>query len=134
MSSARFILLEDVAPALAPADPDDDSAEDTQRVLRFFGYAEKEVSAGAWGNLYDMAVVLLTAHKLDLRERARRARAGNGVNIGPLTSKKTGDLSESYAAPGGSSSSMNEQLLTSTIYGAEYLRLRAQLVAGPLLC
>lgn len=134
MASARFILLEDVAPGLAPVDPDDEAAEDTQRALRFFGYAEKEVSASVWGDLYDMAVVLLAAHKLDIRERARRSRTGAGVGVGPLTSKKTGDLAESYASPGASSSSLNEQLLTSTVYGAEFLRLRAQLVAGPLLC
>lgn len=132
MSTLRLQMFEDLAPELAPVDITDLDAADTARVLRFFGYAEKEEAEQPWGDLYDVVIVLLAAHDLTLRERRKKARAGGSIPVGPLTGKKTGDLSESYGAGSGSSSA-REDSLRSTSYGAKYLELQKKQITGPLI-
>ena len=68
----------------------------------------------------------------DLRERRKKARAGGTIPVGPLTAKKTGDLSESYGG-GSSSKSAREDSLRSTSYGAKYLELQKKQITGPLI-
>lgn len=104
-------------------------------ISRAIERAAVELSAPTWGRLYPFALVALAAHMLELRARSAAAAGSGGASVapGPVTSWRTGDWAESYAAParGRSSSGQADDILAGTQGGAEYLRLRARLYIGP---
>jgi hypothetical protein len=82
------------------------------RVNTLKALAALQMSSSAWGNLYKQGVALLVCHWMELDTRSASA-------VGAVTSEKEGQLGRSY---GGVSSSEDE--LSSTMYGAEHVRLR----------
>jgi hypothetical protein len=84
-------------------------------VERYIARAEARLHAGTWGDLYDTAVELLTAHML-----VSLVAGGQGP-AGPVTSEGAGPLSRSYAAPANISS------MQSTVYGSQLVELRKEL-------
>lgn len=82
------------------------------RVSTLKALAEEQTDATAWGGLYNQGVALLVCHWLELDGRSASA-------VGAVQSEKEGQLSRAY---GGVNTS--DDALASTVYGAEYLRLR----------
>jgi hypothetical protein len=78
-------------------------------------------TATGWGNAYSYAMIYLAAHSIALDPTY-----GSGVSVsgGPVTSKRAGDLAESYGAMQAANLSVGDQDLALTSYGRAYLRLR----------
>jgi hypothetical protein len=95
---------------------------DATRIDTLAADAALEMSVSKWGSKYDRGLAALVAHMIKVADQAASGAAG------PVTSEKIGDLSRSYGQVGGTT---GDELLMTTAYGQEYLRLRRQLVAGP---
>jgi len=93
----------------------------------FAGEAEKEIAVSKWGNKYDRAVALITAHLIAMSERAEKL--GNSAT-GQLKRTKVGQLEREFGAGSNTNDSGNPYDLT--IYGKEFLRLRKQVLKGPV--
>lgn len=94
--------------------------EDTARIDKFIQYAMLYIKSEVFGERYDFAIELMTAHLLTMSNRRGQA--------GAVTQKRVGDMSVSYA--GGDSS---DEALASTSYGNEYLRLRRINLVTPMV-
>ena len=108
------------------------SAVSDTRIENFIEIASLSLSEKVWGSSYGTGLSYLTAHLL------KRAGAGGGVqggssNPGVVTSEKVGELQRSYALPNFSGGSAEDSLLATTSYGAEYLRLRRQILVTPMV-
>lgn len=99
------------------------SAESDARITIMIGIATLSVSPSAWGTLADPATAYLTAHMLALAKR------GVGGASGPVTSSKVGELSRGYA----DLTALLKSELAATVYGAEYLRMRRQILVTPMV-
>lgn len=86
----------------------------------FVEMADSCVDRGFFGDMYWQAVAYLTCHRMELAARG-------GDASGAVTSRREGDISVGYAAPGGDS----EYLLTS--YGRMYLEIERRKSPGFLL-
>lgn len=104
------------------------SAETNVRISLLGGIASESVSDSAWGSLAEAGMLYLTAHLL---ARGNAMAASGGGASGPVTQSKVGDLSRTYGQIMGLTG--EEGLYSTTGYGIEYLRLRSQIVQGPLL-
>lgn len=102
----------DWAPELATVDP--------AKVTQAIAYAGLYIKAAPFGERYDFAIILMTAHLLTMSNRR-----GTG---GSATQKKVGDMSVSY-----SSGDLKEDSLRNTSYGQEYLNLRKLNLVTPML-
>lgn len=96
------------------------SAIDSGRIDRLVTIATLQVPASKWGDLQDVGIAYLVAHMLKVD-----ALKGSGG----VTSEKIGDLAVGYGSTAGSA----DDLYGSTSYGKEFKRLRATLLAGPLV-
>lgn len=114
MATIRDILF-DIAPEFETADTDA-----LARVDRFINRAAGEVNRAAWGCKADEATALLAAHRLTMR-----ARPGNAA--GAVTMERTADRQRNFAVPASGAG----DILASTSYGAEFVRLRKTIVIGP---
>jgi len=72
-----------------------------------------------FGSRMTLATARLVAHELTLIARA----SSGGAGAGPITSVRTGDLSVSYAAPGGVHG-IDDAYYTQTHHGLAYLQIR----------
>lgn len=81
--------------------------------------AEMQVDEDVWKSKYQLGLVYLSAHILKMGEMQ------NGA-MGPVTSKKVGDLSINYG-----SITANESF-DLTPYGVEFKRIRKQVSVSPL--
>ncbi|TXH44871.1 MAG: DUF4054 domain-containing protein [Desulfurellales bacterium] len=92
----------------------------------WMGSVSEEVFArldsGFWGNERPLAAALLTAHAY-LKDAA--AAKSGGATVGKVNSKSVQDWSASYDTTGGTGSAEGDADLRSTVYGVDYLRLRA---------
>lgn len=90
-------------------------------VQAFLDDAATELSASAWGTLYDRAHALVAAHQMAVAH-PQVARAA-----GPVASQTVGSVSQSFAvsSPGAMSGEWG-----ATRFGVEYLRLRRMLGTG----
>jgi hypothetical protein len=79
---------------------------------------EAQISANSFGNLYNQAVELFTAHNLIL---AKGNAAGTGGSGGAVASKKVGSVSVSY--DNASSMVLNAGHWNQTVYGRQYIQL-----------
>ena len=79
------------------------------------------ISSDFWGVERPLACALLTAHAY-LREKVQAT--GGGGTAGPKTARSAGNWSETYAAPGSSSTAYGDADLATTQYGRDFLRLR----------
>ena len=102
------------------------SAVDDTRISLFIEDAEAEMSESAWGTLYSKGLAYLTAHLLTI---GTKTGAGNSAPSNVLQSHSVEGVSESFAVP---SMSEYNSTLSSTSYGAEYVRLRRLISAGAL--
>lgn len=91
--------------------------------------AECEVSEKKWGCKYDRAVGLITAHLIAMSERAKNSGTGSS-GTGQLTKVKVGQLERTFDAGAGTGSDDGSYNLT--IYGKEFIRIRKQLLKGPI--
>lgn len=92
----------------------------------FAAEAECEVSATAWGCRYDRAVALITAHLISM---SKKSSEGGSGGTGQIKKVKVGQLEREYDVGSGSDSSNSYNL---TVYGKEFLRLRKQILKGPI--
>lgn len=98
-------------------------SEPDSRISILISIASKSVSEGVWGDLTDPATGYLTAHLLAMSKR------GASGGSGPVTMEKVGELSRGY----GQLSVDGNAELASTVYGAEYLRLRRMILVTPMI-
>lgn len=85
--------------------------------------ATSQMNANLFGDLYTIAAVYLAAHAKSVADRT------SGV-AGPLTSRRAGEVQESYGASVKSGASAYE----STAYGQQFLQIRRSLVGrAPML-
>lgn len=105
MTTSLDILL-DIAPEFADEDPN--------RLGRFIAYADAETSDTAFGDLRDMAVALLAAHKLTISNR-------KGLS-GAISEMKEGELMASLVT------SVDDKSLDTTSYGVQLDGLRRSLI------
>jgi len=80
--------------------------------------AELQVSADAWGSLYDLGVIHLAAHLLSVNHP-------EFVGAGTVQSESVGPLSRTYAV-----ATPSRNVIASTPAGKEYLRVRGSLGLG----
>lgn len=95
------------------------AAVDSGRIDRLVSIAILQVNASRWLTKTDLGVAYLVCHMLKLA-----ANFGSGV----VTSKKIGDLQVDYAVVGA-----NTDPYSLTSYGIEFKRIRASIMAGPLV-
>ena len=86
-------------------------------VDKFRLQAERRINLAQWAGKADDAILWLTAHLLKIN---KIASAGGDAVAGPVTQKKVGDLSVSYASSG----KLTNKLLETTIYGQYYMELK----------
>lgn len=79
--------------------------------------AAARLNPTVWGDLYTQATAYLAAHVRALAERT-------GGAAGPVTSRRAGEVSESYGFSGGSS------YYAATSYGQQFDELRKSLPGG----
>lgn len=96
------------------------------RINAVIGIAHGRLGEAAWGDCFEYAQALLTAHML------ASALSGNSMDggTGPITSQSVGDLSESF---GQLNVSDSDSVYTTTKYGVEFLALRKECVIAPIL-
>jgi hypothetical protein len=88
-----------------------------QLVDKFRLQAERRVNLTQWGEKADDAILWLTAHLLKLE---KQIRGGNFAAAGPVSMRKTGDLTTSYKVP----EKLGNSFLASTTYGQYFLDLK----------
>ena len=81
-------------------------------ITRFIGQAERRIDESFFGDLYDDAVMYLTAHLLSV------VSGGSAAIAGPITSKTAGSLSIGYG-----SSTLSDSKYGSTSWGREFQAL-----------
>ena len=111
--SLNVTVFEAVAPEFAGLS--DTSQRDTLATL-----AENQVSSDIWGNHYDHAVALLTAHMMKL---SSTTSSGNQVKM-----EKVGDVQRTYSVNENETDEMR-----ATKYGREFLRIRKQILKTPFV-
>jgi hypothetical protein len=84
------------------------------------------ISESLWGDHYNIGLLYLTAH---LASTTAGGSSGSPGAIGPITSRRVGDVAVTYASPASSPSNEN---YTSTTYGQMYLSLRRIYQSGPV--
>lgn len=90
-------------------------------------WAAQRIDAEAWGDLYEQGCIYLACHML-----ARKARAAEGgAGAGAVVSEKAGELQRSYGAVVGVLDS--DAVYATTPYGVQYLTLRRQVAAWPMV-
>lgn len=103
------------------------SAADQTRITSRLSQEHGRLSSSVWGVERDEAALLRVAHWWTLY---RAALAGGGQAVGPLTGESVGEWSQSFGEPAApSASNAADGGYPSTIYGQEYLRLRAVVIA-----
>lgn len=93
----------------------------------FQSEAEIEISEKKFLSRYPRAVALMTAHLMVMSDRSIAKKASSGQ--GPLKKTKVGQLEREFAVS--TSDKSNESILL-TDYGKEFIRLRKQVLKGPL--
>lgn len=86
-------------------------------IERWLDQASRRVNDTQWGEKADDGVLWLTAHLLKLQ---CQISGGATAAAGPISQKRVGDLSVTYALPKGR---LSESFLASTTYGQYYLDL-----------
>jgi hypothetical protein len=91
----------------------------------FAEQAEIEITDSVWKTRYDRGVALLTAHLIKVSELYQSQ--GGTSSSGQLVETKVGDLRRKFAENKQSNGSYNL-----STYGSEFLRLRKQVLMGPI--
>lgn len=120
MATFNFTMFKKV---VAPEFKDRTEAE----IQCFADEAVLELSEQVWGKRHPRAWALITAHLMAI---ADRSSAGGNAGTGQLKKVKVGQLEREFDVGSGDDSANAYNL---TIYGKEYLRLRKQVLMGPIL-
>ena len=112
-----------------PAMADVTDAELTSDIEIYRDY----VSEKRFGKLFPKALAYFIAHMRTLNDMIANAVAGGGVAdssvlTGALIREKEGDLERAYADTSSSGSGDTEALLKKTVYGQQFLMLRAMVI------
>lgn len=106
-----------------------------EELISDIGAYRDYVSEKRFGKLFPKALSYFIAHMRTLNDMIVNAVAGGGVADGNVTTgalirEKEGDLERSYADPSASGSSDTdvEALLKKTVYGQQFLMLRAMVI------
>lgn len=106
------------------------ASKDNLELDLFASEAECEVAASKWGCRYDRAVALITAHLIAMSERAKNSGTGSS-GTGALKKVKVGQLEREFDVGSGVEADANGSY-NLTIYGKEFVRLRKQVLKGPI--
>lgn len=93
----------------------------------FAAEAECEISQKKWGCRYDRAVALITAHLIALSKKSANGTTDSGS--AQLKRVKVGQLEREFDVDSDADSTNTYNL---TLYGKEFLRLRKQILKGPI--
>ena len=106
-----------------------------EELISDIGAYRDYVSEKRFGKLFPKALSYFIAHMRTLNAMIANAVAGGGVADGNVTTgalirEKEGDLERSYADPSarGSNDTDVEALLKKTVYGQQFLMLRAMVI------
>ena len=97
--------------------PEFDTTTD-ERVQVFLDDAALEMSESVWNTLYDRGQLALTAHLLTLSNKTATGATGPSSAV---TGRSVGDVSVSFGTA--AVKDKQDEYLSSTSYGQEYLRL-----------
>lgn len=90
-------------------------------------WAAQRIDAEAWGDLYEQGCIYLACHMLETKRRGSEGSAG----AGPVVGEQAGELKRSYGAVVGVLDS--DAVYATTPYGVQYLTLRRQVAAWPMV-
>jgi len=93
-------------------------------IQRFLDQAARNLASAVWEDRYDDGQLYLTAHLVS----TFGSNGSAGDASGPITSKRVGEVSASYAV----GEAFKESALGVTKYGRQYLELRA--LVAPAAC
>lgn len=102
------------------------TAVDSERLTAVIAIAAGQVGA-VFGSARNLATAYLAAHMLEIAGDAGGSVSGTG---GLVTMEKEGELMRSYGPADGAGGS-GDAVYKRTVWGQEYLRIRAQRVMGP---
>ena len=100
----------------------DDTTYPDARIQLFIDDAALCIDEDRYGNMYDLAICYLAAHKLYLGTQTASSSA-NAQKIGPIASKSAGQVSVSRAVNSLDLSDGDSYYLQ-TLYGQEFLTIR----------
>lgn len=101
---------------------------DDEDLELFYNEAILEVDQTRFGRFYPRSVALMMAHLIALTNKAKTIGMNN--QSGQIKKVTVGDLSREYAVA--ETSNFGDGDLASTIYGAEFLRLRKRILFTPV--
>lgn len=120
MATFNFVLFKKV---IAP-----EFEDSTEAVIQCFAdEAYLELSEQVWGKRHPRAWGLITAHLMAI---ADRSKAGGNAGTGQIKKVKVGQLEREFDVGSSKDSSDSFNL---TVYGKEFLRLRKQVLIGPVI-
>lgn len=95
-------------------------------VNRYLITVEKILDVVAWGDLYDDAVGLVTAHNIALANEASKAGTKGGISgsHGQLISASAAGMASSFAPFQTNDKSLHQQYYSKTTYGQQFLALQ----------
>lgn len=104
-------------------------------VSRWLAFAIRRHDAESFGAVYADAMVFYAAHRVQRQPGSGAPGAPPAGAVGALVSQRDGDLSRTYAAPGGNvATTGSDAELQTTQYGLWYLDCRdSRAAAGPTL-
>lgn len=117
----------------------DETAFPDGQIAFWLASAEKQVSAKRWGDLADLGVMYLAAHRLTLAAAAAKATDGTGgmdaAGGGIVAETKTiGGISKSISRAGAAATAdPNAGQYNDTSYGKQYWSLAMSVGAGGLV-
>lgn len=89
----------------------------------------------AWGDFWEEAVFLDTAHEISIEQSASAAGVQGGLSMagGPISSVSAAGVSVSMGTPMQSAKGASVEWYIKTIYGQKFLRLRASVLSPGFL-
>ncbi len=100
-------------------------AQETEaRITVFLEDALKEISPTAWGSDADNAQMLFACHSLCT---VGNLGGNQAVDPGAVKKEKIGEVATEYAVASPSSDASEEDVLKSTSYGREFLRIKRRI-------
>ena len=94
----------------------------------FADEAYLELSESVWGKRHPRAWALITAHLMAMADKSSK---GSDKSTGQLRKTKVGQLEREYDVTADSNSKDGSYNLTT--YGKEFIRLRKQVLIGPII-
>ena len=93
------------------------------RIQLFLDEALLEIRESDWGDFYTKSLNLMTAHLLTLADLSGGVAGGATGSVGPVASRKVGDVSVSFGISAASLATGSDAWFNATPYGQELARL-----------